>query len=110
MSGNPLPAKGGYDVGDWIDEGVTFDTLLSSIVSKNRHEGKDGKPSYEEIISKLEQMVGLYGNDCRETFEAQLWLAEHDIKMSQQTVDKLIAEAKSRIHGKEELQVLDAKP
>ena len=54
-------------------------------------------------------MVGLYGNDCRETFEAQLWLAEHDIKMSQQTVDKLIAEAKSRIHGKEELQVLDAK-
>ena len=104
-----LPAKGGYDIGDWIDEGVTFDTLLSSIVSKNRHEGKDGKPSYEEIISKLEQMVGLYGNDCRETFEAQLWLAEHDIKMSQQTVDKLIAEAKSRIHGKEELQVLDAK-
>ena len=45
-----------------------------------------------KIISKLEQMVGLYGNDCRETFEAQLWLAEHDIKMSQQTVDKLIAE------------------
>ena len=104
-----LPAKGGYDAGDWIDEGASFDTLLASIVSKDRHEGQDGLPSYEEIINSLEQMVGLYANDARVSYEAQQWLARHGIKMPPTTVDKLLAEAKARIHGKEEMQVLDAK-
>lgn len=104
-----LPSKGGYDVGDWIDEGATQELILQSIVTKDRHEGADGLPSYEEIIQNLEQMVGLYANDTRSSFEAQKWLNRHSIKMPQPTVDKLLAEAKARIHGKEELQVLDAK-
>ena len=101
--------KSGYDIGDWIDEGATQELILQSIVTKDRHEGADGLPSYEEIIQNLEQMVGLYANDTRSSYEAQKWLNRHSIKMPQPTVDKLLAEAKSRIHGKEELQVLDAK-
>ena len=104
-----LPSKSGYDIGDWIDEGATQELILQSIVTKDRHEGADGLPSYEEIIQNLEQMVGLYANDTRSSYEAQKWLNRHSIKMPQPTVDKLLAEAKSRIHGKEELQVLDAK-
>lgn len=103
-----LPQKGGYDLSDWIDDGADQEAILSSIVSKNRHEGKDGLPSYEEIISSFERMVGLYGNDARVAFEATQWLEKHGVKMSQQNVDKIVDEAKSRLFGKEEIQTIDA--
>lgn len=103
-----LPQKGGYDLSDWIDDGADQETILSSIVSKNRHEGKDGLPSYEEIISTFERMVGLYGNDARVAFEATQWLEKHGVKMSQQNVDKILDEAKARLFGKEEIQTIDA--
>ncbi len=103
-----LPQKGGYDLSDWIDDGADQEAILSCIVSKNRHEGKDGLPSYEEIISSFERMVGLYGNDARVAFEATQWLEKHGVKMSQQNVDKIVDEAKSRLFGKEEIQTIDA--
>ena len=106
-----LPQTGGYDVGDWLDEGADEELILRSIVSKDRHEGKDGKPSYEEIMNTLERMVGLYGNDnaARIAYETQEWLSTHGIKMPGNVVDKILSEARTRVIGKEEMEVLDAK-
>lgn len=104
-----LPQKGGYDLADWLDEGADQQTILASIVSKDRHEGKDGLPSFEEIISTLERMVGLYGNDARIAFEARQWMESHGIKLNAQETEKLLVEARGRVHGREELEILDAK-
>lgn len=104
-----LPQNGGYDLADWLEDGVDKDTIINSIVSRDRHEGKDGKPSYEEVIGTFERMVGLYANDARVVFEAREWLNLRDIKMNPSEVEKLLAEAKARIHGKEEMEILDAK-
>jgi hypothetical protein len=103
-----LPSGNGYDVGDYIEEGATKDDLLSSIVSKNRHKGEDGKPSYEEIISAVEQFVGLYANDARINYETGYWLEQRAVKMSQQNIERIIDEAKGRVHGKEEIESVDA--
>lgn len=103
-----LPSGNGYDIGDYIEEGATKDDLLSSIVSKNRHQGQDGKPSYEEIISTVEGFVGLYANEARIAYETGTWLEQRGLKMSQQNVDKIIIEAKERVYGKEELETIDA--
>ena len=103
-----LPSGNGYDIGDYIEEGATKDDLLSSIVSKNRHQGQDGRPSYEEIISTIENFVGLYANDARIAYETANWLEQRSVKMSQQNIDKVVAEAKERVHGKEELESIDA--
>jgi hypothetical protein len=104
-----LPQKGGYDLADWLDDGADYETILSSIVSKDRHEGKDGIPSFEEIISTLERMVGLYGNDARIAFEARQWMESHGVKLNAQETEKLLQEARGRVHGREELEILDAK-
>jgi hypothetical protein len=103
-----LPSGNGYDVGDYIEEGASKDDLLSSIVSKNRHKGEDGKPSYEEIISAVEQFVGLYANDARINYETGYWLEQRAVKMSQQNIERIIDEAKGRVHGKEEIESVDA--
>ena len=103
-----LPSGNGLDLADYIAEGVTKDDLLSSIVSKGKHAGKDGKPAYEEIISTVEGFVGLYANDARITYETANWLETRGVKMSQANVDKIIDEAKSRIYGKEEIETIDA--
>jgi len=103
-----LPQNGGYDLADWLDDGAEQETILSSIVSQDRHEGKDG-PSYEEIISTLERMVGLYANDARVVFEARQWMDSHGIKLNASEVEKLLQEARGRVHGKEEMEILDAK-
>lgn len=103
-----LPPGNGYDIGDYIEEGATKDDLLASIVSKSRHKGKDGKPSYEEIISTFEGFVGLYANDARIAYEAGSWLEQRGVKMSQQNIDKIIQEAKERVYGREELEAIDA--
>ena len=103
-----LPSGNGYDVSDYIEEGATKDDLLSSIVSKNRHKGEDGKPSYEEIISAVEQFVGLYANDARINYETGYWLEQRAVKMSQQNIERIIDEAKGRVHGKEEIESVDA--
>jgi hypothetical protein len=103
-----LPPGNGYDLGDYIEEGATKDDLLSSIVSKSRHQGQDGKPAYEEIISTIENFAGLYANDSRIAYETSNWLEQRGVKMSQQNVDKIIAEAKDRIYGREELESIDA--
>ena len=103
-----LPSGNGYDLGDYIEEGVTKEDILSSIVSKNRHSGKNGKPSYEEIINTVENFVGLYANDSRINYETGLWLEEHSVKMAQANVDKIIEEAKGRIYGREEIETVDA--
>ena len=103
-----LPSGNGYDLGDYIEDGATKDDLLSSIVSKSRHQGQDGKPAYEEIISTIENFVGLYANDSRIAYETSNWLEQRGVKMSQQNVDKIIAEAKERIYGREELESIDA--
>ena len=103
-----LPSGNGYDLGDYIEEGVTKEDILSSIVSKNRHSGKNGKPSYEEIINTVENFVGLYANDSRINYETGLWLEEHGVKMAQANVDKIIEEAKGRIYGREEIETVDA--
>ena len=104
-----LPQKGGYDLADWLDDGADFEIILASIVSKDRHEGKDGLPSFEEIISTFERMVGLYGNDARIAFEARQWMESHGIKLSAQETEKLLVEARGRVHGREEMEILDAK-
>ncbi len=104
-----LPQKGGYDLADWLDDGADQETILASIVSKDRHEGKDGIPSFEEIISTLERMVGLYGNDARIAFEARQWMESHGIKLNAQETEKLLVEARGRVHGREEMEILDAK-
>lgn len=103
-----LPSGNGYDLGDYIEEGVTKEDILSSIVSKSRHSGKNGKPSYEEIINTVENYVGLYANDSRITYETGLWLEEHGVKMAQANIDKIIEEAKGRIYGREEIETVDA--
>jgi hypothetical protein len=102
-----LPPGNGYDIADYIEEGATKDDLLASI-GKNRHQGRDGKPSYEEIISTVEGFVGLYANDSRVAFETAAWLEQHGLKMSQQNSEKMIAEAKLRVGGKEEIDTIDA--
>lgn len=104
-----LPQSNGYDLADWIEEGATQDAILNAIVSKDRHEGHDGMPSYEEIIGALEGMVGLYNNDARVLFEARQWMTSHGVKMSPSELETLINEAKGRVDGKEEIEVLDAK-
>jgi hypothetical protein len=102
-----LPPGNGYDIGDYIEEGATKDDLLSSIGS-SRHKGKDGKPSYDEILSTIEGFVGLYANDSRINYETNYWLEQRGVKMSQQNVEKIIDEAKLRVHGKEEIESVDA--
>ncbi len=105
-----LPAKNGYDIGDWIEtEGATKDDLLSAIVSKGRHQNADGKPGYDEIISAIEDFVGLFGNnDARIYYETASWLERKTIKMPQQNIDKLVEEAKTRVHGRENIETIDA--
>jgi hypothetical protein len=103
-----LPSGNGYDIGDYIEEGATKDDLLSSIVSQNRHKNTDGKPSYEEIISTIEGFVGLYANDARINYETNYWLEQRGVKMTQQNVEKVIDEARARVHGKEEIESIDA--
>ena len=103
-----LPSGNGYDLGDYIEEGATKDDILSSIVSKSRHQGKDGKPSYEEILSTIEHFVGLYANDTRIAYETNYWLEQRGVKMSQTNIEKIIDEAKGRVYGKEEIECVDA--
>ena len=103
-----LPSGNGLDLADYIEEGATKDDLLASIVSKSKHTGHDGKPSYEEIISAIENFVGLYANDARITYEASAWLEQRGVKMGQQNIDKIIDEAKTRIYGREEIETIDA--
>jgi hypothetical protein len=102
-----LPQNGGYDLADWLDDGADQELILSSIVSKDRHEGKDGLPSYEEIIGTFERMVGLFDNDARVAFEAAKWLEAHGVKMAQANIEKMIDEARSRLFGKEEIETID---
>jgi hypothetical protein len=103
-----LPSGNGYDLADYIEEGATKDDILSSIVSKGKHQGQNGKPTYEEIISTIENYVGLYANDARISYESANWLEQRGVKMSQQNIDKIIDEAKARIYGKEEIETIDA--
>lgn len=103
-----LPSGNGYDLSDYIEEGATKDDILSSIVSKSRHQGKDGKPSYEEILSTIEHFVGLYANDARISYETSYWLEQHGVKMSQANIERIIEEAKGRVYGKEEIESVDA--
>jgi hypothetical protein len=102
-----LPPGNGYDIGDYIEEGATKNDLLSSI-GASRHKGKDGKPSYDEIISTIEGFVGLYANEARINYETSHWLEQRGVKMSQQNIEKIIDEAKLRVHGKEEIESIDA--
>ena len=104
---NNLPPGNGYDVGDYIEEGAEKDDLLAS-VGASRHKGRDGKPSYDEIISTIEGFVGLYANDSRINYETSFWLEQRSVKMSQQNIEKMIDEAKLRVHGKEEIESVDA--
>jgi hypothetical protein len=103
-----LPSGNGLDLGDYIEEGATKDDLIASIVSKSKHSGVDGKPAYEEIISAVENFVGLYANDARIAYETGSWLEQRGVKMSQANVDKIIEEAKHRIYGREEIETIDA--
>ena len=103
-----LPAGNGYDIGDYIEEGATKDDLISSIVPNSRHKNTDGKPSYEEIIGVIEGFVGLYANDARIHYETSYWLEQRGVKMTQQNIEKVIDEARSRVHGKEEIETIDA--
>ena len=103
-----LPPGNGYDIGDYIEEGAEKDDLLSSIVSKSRHASDDGKPSYEEIISTIEQFVGLYSSEARINYETGYWLEQRGVKMSQQNIERIIDDAKARVYGKEEIEGIDA--
>lgn len=103
-----LPPGGGYDLADAIEEGAKKEEILSWIVPHNRHKGHDGKPSYDEILSQVEHFVGLYANDARITYETNQWLERHEIKMTQQSVNLIIDEARSRVYGKEEMDDIDA--
>ena len=103
-----LPSGNGYDLADYIEEGATKDELLASIVSKSRHRNQDGKPSYEEIIATVENFVGLYANDARIAYETSNWLEQRAVKMSQQNIDKIIEEARTRVHGREDIESIDA--
>ena len=102
-----LPAGNGYDIGDYIEDGATKDDLLASI-GPSRHKGKDGKPSYDEIISTIEGFVGLYASDSRINYETNHWLEQRGVKMSQQNVERIIDEARVRVHGREEIESVDA--
>ena len=103
-----LPSGNGYDIGDYIEEGATKDDLLASIASKSRHQGQDGKPSYEEIISTIEGFVGLYANEARIAYETNYWLEQRGVKMNQQNIERIIDEARGRVYGKEEIESIDA--
>ncbi len=103
-----LPAGNGLDLADYIEEGATKEDLIASIVSKNQHSGVDGKPAYEEIISAVENFVGLYANDARIAYETSSWLEQRGVKMNQANVDRIIEEAKHRIYGREEIETIDA--
>jgi hypothetical protein len=103
-----LPPGNGYDIGDYIEEGVEKDDLLASIASKSRHASDDGKPSYEEIISTIEQFVGLYSSEARINYETGYWLEQRGVKMSQQNIERIIDDAKARVYGKEEIEGIDA--
>jgi len=103
-----LPSGNGLDLADYIEEGATKEDLLASIVSKNKHSGVDGKPAYEEIISAVENFVGLYANDARIAYETSSWLEQRGVKMNQGNVDKIIEEAKARTYGREEIETIDA--
>jgi hypothetical protein len=103
-----LPSGNGLDLADYIEEGATKEDLLASIVSKNKHSGVDGKPAYEEIISAVENFVGLYANDARIAYETGSWLEQRGVKMNQSNVDKIIEEAKARTYGREEIETIDA--
>ena len=103
-----LPSGNGLDLADYIEEGATKEDLLASIVSKNKHSGVDGKPAYEEIISAVENFVGLYANDARIAYETSSWLEQRGVKMNQSNVDKIIEEAKARTYGREEIETIDA--
>jgi hypothetical protein len=96
------------DLADYIEDGATQDDLLASITSQSKHKGQDGKPSYEEIISSIEQFVGLYVSDVRISYETVSWLEARGVKMSQANIDKLIHEAKERVYGRQELDTIDA--
>ena len=103
-----LPSGNGLDLADYIEEGATKEDLLASIVSKSKHSGVDGKPAYEEIISAVENFVGLYANDARIAYETGNWLEQRGVKMNQSNVEKIIEEAKTRIYGREEIETIDA--
>lgn len=103
-----LPSGNGYDLADYIEDGATKDELLASIVSKSRHKNQDGKPSYEEIIATVENFVGLYANDARIAYETSNWLEQRAVKMSQQNIDKIVEEARTRVHGREDIESIDA--
>ena len=103
-----LPSGNGLDLADYIADGATKDDLLSDIRTKSKHAGKDGKPAYEEIISTIENFVGLYANDARIAYETSTWLEQHGVKMSQQNIDKIVSEARERVYGREEFKTIDA--
>jgi hypothetical protein len=103
-----LPSGNGYDLADYIEDGATKDELLASIVTKSRHKNQDGKPSYEEIIATVENFVGLYANDARIAYETSNWLEQRAVKMSQQNIDKIVEEARMRVHGREDIESIDA--
>ena len=103
-----LPNGNGLDLADYIEDGATQDDLLASITSQSKHKGQDGKPSYEEIISSIEQFVGLYVSDVRISYETVSWLEARGVKMSQANIDKLIHESKERVYGRQELDTIDA--
>jgi len=104
---NNLPPGNGYDISDYLLEDITKDDLLAAI-GPCRHKGRDGKPSYDEIVSAIESFVGLYTSEARIAYETMLWLEQHGVKMNQQNVDKIIEEAKTRVHGKEDIETVDA--
>jgi len=60
-------------------------------------------------MATLERMVGLYGNDARVVFEARKWMDAHGVKLNSSETEKLLQEARGRVHGKEEMEILDAK-
>ena len=103
-----LPTGNGLDLSDYIEDGATQNDLLASIISQSKHKGQDGKPSYEEIISTIEQFVGLYVSDVRIAYETVSWLEARGVKMSQANIDKLIHEGKERVYGRQELDTIDA--
>jgi hypothetical protein len=104
---NNLPPGNGYDISDYLLEDITKDDLLAAI-GPCRHKGRDGKPSYDEIVSAIESFVGLYTSEARISYETTLWLEQHGVKMSQQNAEKIIEEAKTRVHGKEDIETVDA--
>jgi hypothetical protein len=103
-----LPNGNGLDLADYIEDGATQDDLLASISSQGKHKGQDGKPSYEEIITSIEQFVGLYVSDVRIAYETASWLEARGVKMSQANIDKLIHEGRERVYGRQELDTIDA--